>query len=786
QSPQIFVLDPDHIVTKEIYWPNSTFKAAGKSATLYVPKVDLDADSDYDGGIDEEDDSLEESVGGLAVIGAESLAPLNLSFGPEGLTSGTLTLSAAACGGKIAVWPENNTNGTPFTLPKIWTVGTDTIPPTVYLQGVETSAVPRDVALELRLASGGVTCCDTVRVTVVRMALVPDYDRDGIIDGADRLRAATNEVFRFWINDDNDNGAFAEHEENVPDTDQPDQFECNCLDHIVNGRSDLLDFMIVWLNLGGTLSLLPPEDGYLYRIKSIGIAFAETDLSRYNATDCLRTDYNKCGPQLNAPAPSAPLLPADPFVEVSTPLSAEFLAAVRADGDKGVLMVEGTRDGACMELEVVDADGHTILSAECPVRFYEVENMYRWVNLRSAAGGAVERPTGGALQLDPLGQPDPGDCEAHFVFVHGYNVSEGEARAWNAEVFKRLYQSGMNARFTAVTWYGNESQHWITGAGYRSPNYYTNVCHAFETAQGLSAAVASLPGEVKVIAAHSLGNMAVSSAIQDHGLQVTKYFMLNAAVAAECYDASLFNTSGASNPMVHDDWRDYHSKTWSACWHALFDADARATLTWTNRFHAVLPVAYNYYSSGDQVFELNADGTPWPAEGILADVGRYSWQKQELFKGRTASSDLITSSYASDCAGWGFLGYKADLTWWRTYCQDAANALTSDQLRTTPVFHPNPAEMFHYSISLADRFRILAYGIPALSQAAGLAQVGSNEEPVMAEEVDMNALNLHPNGWWRTGDGDLDNRWLHSDLKQVAYYYVYPLFVNLVETGGLK
>jgi hypothetical protein len=30
QSPHIFVLDPDHIVTKEIDWPNSTFKAAGK------------------------------------------------------------------------------------------------------------------------------------------------------------------------------------------------------------------------------------------------------------------------------------------------------------------------------------------------------------------------------------------------------------------------------------------------------------------------------------------------------------------------------------------------------------------------------------------------------------------------------------------------------------------------------------------------------------------------------------------------------------------------------------
>ncbi|OQC30420.1 MAG: hypothetical protein BWX70_01196 [Verrucomicrobia bacterium ADurb.Bin070] len=33
---------------------------------------------------------------------------------------------------------------------------------------------------------------------------------------------------------------------------------------------------------------------------------------------------------------------------------------------------------------------------------------------------------------------------------------------------------------------------------------------------------------------------------------------------------------------------------------------------------------------------------------------------------------------------------------------------------------------------------------------------------------------------------DRDDRWLHSDMKDAAYFYVHPLFINLVNTGGLK
>lgn len=170
--------DPEDILGE--HNESDPFYAAGKSVALSVLKADADIDSDYDGDIEGEDDPLEESAGGLVVIGAESLSPLNLAFAPESLASGTLTLSAVSGGEKVTVWPENNTNGTPFTLPKTWTAGSDTIPPTVYLQGVETSAVPRDVALELRLSSGGVSCCDTVRVTVLEVALhTVSLDQDG-------------------------------------------------------------------------------------------------------------------------------------------------------------------------------------------------------------------------------------------------------------------------------------------------------------------------------------------------------------------------------------------------------------------------------------------------------------------------------------------------------------------------------------------------------------------------------------------------------------------------------
>lgn len=327
------------------------------------------------------------------------------------------------------------------------------------------------------------------------------------------------------------------------------------------------------------------------------------------------------------------------------------------------------------------------------------------------------------------------------------------------------------------------------------------MINAFEAAPRLAAYVNNvLAGDgPKVVAGHSLGNMVVSSAIADHGMNVSKYFMLNAAVAAECYDVSLAS-SVVSNPMVHDDWKDYNPETWAANWHTLFAAmDGRAGLTWKGRFAAVLPVAYNYYSSGDEVFEVFTQRTPWPDDGYepLSDnraysVGRYSWQKQEAFKGRTASDDVVTAWITqSDQAGWGFWGTNtlvyttagSIFVWSKMYALEDANALTADGIRTAPVFHHNPQEIMQSSITDAERVALLAYAVPALSAAAGSMEI----VPDYIVNVNMNGIGM--NGWWRTGHTSypsLDNRWLHSDMKDAAYFYVHPLFINLVNTGDLK
>jgi hypothetical protein len=77
---------------------------------------------------------------------------------------------------------------------------------------------------------------------------------------------------------------------------------------------------------------------------------------------------------------------------------------------------------------------------------------------------------------------------------------------------------------------------------------------------------------------------------------------------------------------------------------------------------------------------------------------------------------------------------------------------------------------------------IIAQGVPALSYAAG---VNSVSLPGLNRNYDADSPAHKPNGWGRRG-GDYDARWLHSDLKTMAYLYTYDLFNELVSRGGLQ
>ena len=100
--------------------------------------------------------------------------------------------------------------------------------------------------------------------------------------------------------------------------------------------------------------------------------------------------------------------------------------------------------------------------------------------------------------------------------------------------------------------------------------------------------------------AHSLGNMVVSSMIQDYGLQVSKYLMCDSAVPSEAY-CGQDDISIRVPQLLHPDWEAYPTNTWASNWHKHFrdiPGDDRKLLGWSARFPDVPAVAVNFYSSG--------------------------------------------------------------------------------------------------------------------------------------------------------------------------------------------
>lgn len=162
---------------------------------------------------------------------------------------------------------------------------------------------------------------------------------------------------------------------------------------------------------------------------------------------------------------------------------------------------------------------------------------------------------------------------------------------------------------------------------------------------------------------------------------------------------------------------------------------------------------------------------------LFPTTERYSWHKQEVFKGR---DQIVGTSWA----GWGFLRTAPESTYDQMLIypdMTTANNADPSQLAEQPVFRWNPQSMMTNSISLTMRNEILAKGMPALSGAAGAISVmGPFENNNMNSES-------YRNGWPRlVSEEPYGQRWKHSDLKNVAYFFTYKLFNDVVTKGNLE
>ncbi len=606
---------------------------------------------------------------------------------------------------------------------------------------------------EFAVVHDGVRVSDTaqLKITAIPPPLLADYDRDGIIDGMDKEAFSTGRPLRHWINNDNDEGDVATSTSDL----LAQGSNADCLNNTVDGRCDLLDFAPVGLDLLTLAMKMPQRGHYEFRLSHAteAVNILETDLLRTEAGDFLRSDHSlesasvSCATSIGVP------------ISMTTQL----------------VLLEGCYATTEPLVLSICKDGEEIISFKLPLSIWYVDGMFRWMNLRGFLTGNVNWWE--VQDWEPANLPDAETKNMNVFFLHGFKVSEEEAWAWGAEMFKRLWQSGSNARFWAVTWLGDGG----TPTGF---HYNDNVYNAFLTAPYLASRVNQFGTGEKIVMAHSLGNMLVSSAIQDHGMNVSKYFMLNSAVPSEAYNPDCFDDS-PDNPLVHDYWRDYTNQTWSCKWHELFDsADDRHKLIWKNRFPDVASIAYNYYSSGDEVLELLSTGTPEFYDGVTDSLGRYAWHKQESYKGRLGLDNNPLAWAGTTWSGWGFRRCVETVENTRPYTAQEANAISREELMTNTVFKVYPSSMNTNVIPRLTLDEHLAKGIPALSKATGATNINARLDA--DSDINIPTTGTHPNGWWRPGNDDLDQKWLHSDIKDAAYYYIYPTFDDFVDKGGLK
>jgi len=605
--------------------------------------------------------------------------------------------------------------------------------------------------------------------------IVPDWNRDGVIDNRDRSKVTEEKPWRWWLNDDNDEG-------DLGGDDHPGSGS-NGNDSAANGLRDLVDFFPLYFDFKQLVTVLPPESCE-YRIvhEGVGLNFIYTDLT----VDDVRKHHHEQavadelkGAQINKI-----------YANGLTKLSASFLNKIKNEEGKGVLLVEAGFAASDKPLVIeVWKDVRKLTEIKFHVRTSSIEKMYRHLNILTVGGQSGGLPTS---LSEPENMPDAYCSDKNFVFVHGYNINPTQARGWFAEMFKRLWHSGSRAKFTGVTWHGYESQFYISPplpySGYYTPDYQANVLNAFASAQALKDGLLPLSGPV-TIAGHSLANMLIGSAMEDWSFSAANYFMIDAAVAKECYNESEEQTYIMSQPW----WEDYDDILRATEWHRLPwpGGDWRAKLTWKNRLEGVAS-AHNFYSTGEEVLQNPPHGNtavPVSAAGV--------WAAQEKRKGYGLSGYILTSAYG----GWNVNfhpDYVTPINDPKTQVELTAlygptsEAAFQNKLMTMPFFNTgfdpvtsevNPdapsdiqnlfgASGSTYASPEQNRNRLLAEMIPARSTAAGSNPVAG------VPGFDMNA---NKNGWPRD-----DQRWRHSDLREVGYFFTYKTFDEFVVRGELN
>ena len=166
--------------------------------------------------------------------------------------------------------------------------------------------------------------------------------------------------------------------------------------------------------------------------------------------------------------------------------------------------------------------------------------------------------------------------------------------------------------------------------------------------------------------------------------------------------------------------------------------------------------------------------------GVTDSFAHHAWHKQELFKGRGFGVGLG----ATDWSGWNI-----EENWFgvNKISVEQALSMSDADFKTNTVFYCYPSSMNATNIPHFVRNAHLALGIPALTPAAGAGEItalGATRNHNL-DNIDEDSGGVsRPNGW--PSKSSYTGRWLHSDIKDVSYFYNFRLYQFLLEKGELR
>jgi len=656
------------------------------------------------------------------------------------------------------------------------------------------------------------------RVVMLPLSITADANRDGKIDPADRDKVTTENPWRFWTNDDNDSGDTGG--DDIPQT--PGEPGTNGHDHRVNGVRDLIDFFPIDLNLQAALKIFP-EGKYRYKLTHAAPqnapCFKIVQARELHASDSDAYLRDLIVANSVRDMESAPIHAPGRYIDT------RFLGA--QEQGNGLLLLEAIRPTTePIKLSIIRKSDQAVMGeVSLPVSISPALDMVRWKFISPGAADLGQSDVPG----DPPNWPDADRNGKHFVFVHGYNVNPEQSKGWGTEAFKKIFWSGSEARFSVFAWFGYESQA-APGTpliGGLTPNYQINLLNSFGTAKSFQQFLDLIEGEVTV-AAHSMGNILVGSAMHDWGARPKYYLMLNSAAAKECYDGTEADDAAQDSSMTHLAWAAYDRELRASEWHKLAwpGGDKRSSLTWRNRLRGVIDNGgmtdvYNFYSTGEEVLN-NAEANnpsidpanPFGISSLIWTTANKTWAIQEKRKGFGLTGVIHTSNYG----GWlpNLLPYHSDLHMtvngpWGAHRMRTQSELPPStdtvwlaKLRTRPFFntsnHPDlytaQAGSGSPGSDYAQQHRntLIAEVIPCTTFAAGRNRFNDPETSIpLTRHFDMNTTMMTDATWWphtdvfQEDENDAPARaWLHSDLRAKAYSHNWKLYDKFVEIGNLK